>query len=466
MFDIWILAELMKLQLDWSAYENAGMGDAYADIPKQGGDFGKAVAVCIASRQCERDGKGVMCPSFRISQNPLLSPGGRVKLLKSALNADSDSPALFSPELAEAMSLCVSCKGCQRECENAVDMATIKAEYLAQVRKKNGLSLRSRLFANLPKLLNWPLTATLISWRNRSRLISSAGRRLGIAPQMRLPSPQAAFRAAAVTLAGAESRPEVVLFVDTFNRHFHPQAAQAALDLLSAAQYTVFTLSNPAGEQQALCCGRTYFANGMIPEARHQAHQLLAALQPHIEAGRWIIGLEPSCILSLRDEYLKLGLGPNAPKLAERVFLLEEFIAREQTAQRWPLAFTSNGQRLLVHGHCHQKAVGAMKSMRKVLKSVAGLDFELVETSCCGMAGHFGLESEHYAQAQEMAEQALFPALRAEPEAGIIANGFSCQLQIDHGGFGPARHIAELLYAAIAQPPERADEITDRTPLR
>lgn len=447
----------MKLFLDWSSYQNAGMGDAYADIPKNGGDFAKAVAVCIGSRQCEQAGKGVMCPSFKVTGNPALSPGGRVRLLKTALNA-ADDKALLDPELAEAMSQCVSCKGCKRECENEVDMALIKAEYLAQRNQAIGLPLRHTLWAHLPKLLNWPLIRTLVLRRNRHAWLARAAERLlGIAAKAPLPVPaehrskeKPVARNAFYAESEASSR-EVVLFVDTFNLHFNPAVVDATISLLNAADYTVRIAGGDERHPAPLCCGRTYFANGMIDQARSEAARLLQALQPHIDAGHWIIGLEPSCILSLRDEYLKLGLGEAAAKLAERVLLLEEFIAREQTAKRWTLAFKADGERVLVHGHCHQKAVGAMKAMRKVLKTVDGLDFELIESSCCGMAGHFGLEAEHYADSQAMAELALFPALRAEPQAAIVANGFSCQQQINNGGFGKPKHIAEILYAAATQ---------------
>ncbi|WP_333877454.1 (Fe-S)-binding protein [Methylobacter sp.] len=445
----------MKLFLDWSGYQNAGMGDAYADIPKSGGDFAKAVAVCIGSRQCEQFDKGVMCPSFKVTGNPALSPGGRVKLLKTALNA-ADDKALFDAELAEAMSLCVSCKGCKRECENEVDMALIKAEYLAQRRQADGLSLRHILWAHLPKLLCWPPVRKLVIWRNRyGWLARIVERLLGIAAQAPLPVPaehDSREKPVAENAFYPESTTpvrEVVLFVDTFNLHFNPAVAEAAVNLLNAAGYSVQIAGADENNPTSLCCGRTYFSNGMIDQARNEATRLLQALRPHIDAGRWIVGLEPSCILSLRDEYLKLGLGETAAKLAERVLLLEEFIAREQTGKRWPLAFKTGGERVLVHGHCHQKAVGAMKAMRKVLKTVDGLDFELIESSCCGMAGHFGLEAEHYADSQAMAELALFPALRAEPQAAIVANGFSCQQQINNGGFSKPKHIAEILYAAI-----------------
>ncbi|MDD4913575.1 MAG: (Fe-S)-binding protein [Methylococcales bacterium] len=445
----------MKLFLDWSSYENAGMGDAYADIPRSGGDFAKAVAVCINSRQCEQIAKGVMCPSYRITGNALLSPGGRVKLLKTALNSNHQA-ALQDKTLAEAMSLCVSCKGCKRECENEVDMALIKAEYLAQLHQANALTQRHKIWAHLPRLLRWPLTRRLVLSRNRHRWLALAGEKLfGIAAHARLPEPAPSHSHPDTPLsansAGRQTE-EVVLFVDTFNRHFNPAVAESAAKLLKTAGYTVHVL----GSGDRLCCGRTYFNNGMIAQARQQAMQLLQALQPHLAVGRLIVGLEPSCILSLRDEYLKMNLGDAAAGLAERVLLLEEFIASEQTAKRWPLNFKAEGLRVLVHGHCHQKAVGAMKAMRKVLKSVQGLDFKLIESSCCGMAGHFGLEAEHYELSQAMAEQALFPALRAEPQTAVVANGFSCKMQIANGGFNHPQHIAQILYTAIAEHMEEA----------
>ncbi|MGJ0490108.1 (Fe-S)-binding protein [Methylobacter sp.] len=448
----------MKLFLDWSAYKDAGMGDAYADIPKAGGDYAKAIAVCIGSRACEQAGKGVMCPSFRISGNPELSTGGRVKLLKAALNGELGRAPFEHGELAEAMDLCVSCKGCKRECENEVDMALIKAEYLAQRFSATGTPLRNRLFAAVPKLLvRFPKAGRLIRWRNRHRVLAQcADRLLGISAGVKLPEPaEQPFSAASVRdkLQNDTDMPEVVLFVDTFNRHFNPAVAEAAVSVLAAAGYRVHLLAEDGHADAArrpLCCGRTYFANGMIAEARQEARRLLQALTPHLEADRWIIGLEPSCILSLRDEYLSMGLGEQARQLAAKVVLLEEFIAREQAAKRWTLTFNALGrQKLLIHGHCHQKAVGATKAMRKVLKLIPGLDSEQIESSCCGMAGQFGLESEHAGVSREMAEQGLYPALRAEPDATVVANGFSCQQQILNGGHAKPLHIAEVLYAAL-----------------
>ncbi len=447
----------MKLFLDWSSYENAGMGDAYADIPKHGGDYAKAVAVCIGSRQCEQiSAKGVMCPSFRISQNPGLSPGGRVKALKAALNADAESALFDNPQLAEAMALCVSCKGCKRECENEVDMALIKAEFLAQQVARKGLPLRQRLWSELPKLLRMPGLRGLIELRNKLPWLAKLGEAmLGISAKVSLPLPAAKpFQRSETVKPAADTDKQVVLFVDTFNYYFNPAAADAARKLLIAAGYGVLVASPPADDEpeRPLCCGRTYFSNGRLDQARAEARRMLAAMAGHVEAGYTIVGLEPSCILSLRDEYLKLGLGEAARQLAEKVLLLEEFIVREQTAQRWQLPFQAIPavSNLLLHGHCHQKAVGAIKSVRKLLKQIPQLQFELIESSCCGMAGNFGVEAEHHQHAQAMAELALFPALRSSPTALLVSNGFSCQQQIYNGGFAKPLHLSELLCLAIS----------------
>lgn len=456
----------MKTYLDWSAYADAGMGDAYADIPRTGGDFAKAVSVCINSRQCETLGKGVMCPSYRISADPNLAPGGRVRLLKAALNGEPATAAFDDPALFQAMDLCVACKGCKRECENAVDMALIKVEYLAQLNAESGLSLRARLLAGLPVWLHrQPWLGRLIAWRNRRSWLARAGERLlGIAARRRLPEPAAApfiqpsrkGQALPQTESGPESAGEVVLFVDTFSRYFEPDIADAAVTVLESTGYRVSLAqpaSEPAATQRPLCCGRTFLSHGMVGQARAEAGRVLAALLPHAQAGRPIVVLEPSCLTALRDDYHALGLGEATAVVARQTLLLEEFLAREHAAQRLALqlkAHSTASKRVLVHGHCHQKAVGAMKSMRKVLKLVPDLAFEFVETSCCGMAGGFGVEAEHADQAMAMAEQSLLPTLRAAPDAAVLANGFACRMQIRQGSGHRPRHLAVWLRDALA----------------
>jgi Fe-S oxidoreductase len=443
----------MKLYLDWSSYENAGQGDAYAGIPVSGGDFAKAVAVCISDKLCQSKPKGVMCPSFRVSDDPAHSPGERVKALKAALNGELGEVPFARKELAAAMELCVGCKGCKRECANSVDMAAIKIEYQAQRNAALGTPLRDRLFAGLPRWLHrWPSLRALVWLRNRLPLLAWLGERwLGIAASRHLPEPAAQpYAPPPVEAVGPR---EVLLFVDTFALHFEPEIAEAAHAVLTAAGYAVSVLEPAVGDaepRRPLCCGRTYLSLGQVDQAREEAQRMLAALRPALASGVPVVGLEPSCILSLRDEHLKLGLGPEAEALAKQVWLFEEFIAREQERKRFALTFKPLSRpRTLVHGHCHQKAVGAMKSLRKVLRLIPDFEFEFIEASCCGMSGSFGLDAEHADVSRQMAELDLLPALRAEPEAVVLANGFSCRHQILEGAERKAVHVACLLREAM-----------------
>lgn len=435
------------------------MGDAYADIPKHGGDFAKAVAVCINSRICETKDRRLMCPSFQISGNPNLSTGGRVRLLKAALSSDLADRALADPVLAQAMDLCVACKGCKRECEANVDMALIKAEYLAQRTAGQGLGIRPRLFAHLPRWLHrYRWLGHLVRWRNRSRTLAILGERiLGLAASRPLPEPApASFKTPKPEVAApGNERPEVVLLVDTFTREFDPEVAEAAIDLLTAAGYPVrIAETAPESEEpgRPLCCGRTYLAQGLIDQARAEACRMATALRPHIDAGRLVVGLEASCVLGLRDDTQALGLDADLAAACKSVLMLEEFMAREIMAKRLALPLRSAaGQRLLVHGHCHQKAAGAMKAMRRVLKLVPELQFDMIESSCCGMAGTFGIEKEHAQIAAAMAEQTLLPALRADTGAQVLANGFSCRQQIRGFGDRRPRHLALILRQYLAE---------------
>ncbi len=444
----------MKTILDWSSYKDAGMGDAYADIPKQGDDFARAVAVCINSGQCELENRNVMCPSYRVTGNPFLSPRGRVKLLKSALN---EQDSLHNPELLVAMQLCLGCKACKRECENNIDIAMIKVEYLAQHYKQHQVPMRTRLLSNLPKLLSrYPYLFKFTALRNRIKPLAKIVEWLtGLNADRQLPVPvNNKFMAKNNPNLEPEKafHSEVVLLIDTFTYNFAPENAEAAIALLNRAGYKVYTTesgdADALNDTRPLCCGRTYIANGQVESARQEAARMLSMLLPHVEAGRKVIGLEPACLLAIRDDYRFLGFGETAEKVSQQALLLEEFIAREVTTKRFNVEFKAmheNQTPVLIHGHCHQKAVGAMKSMRKVLKLIPQLNFEFIEASCCGMAGSFGLEKEHGELSMKMGEQALFPSIRDNPQATLIANGFSCRHQIQEGTQRPSMHIARLL---------------------
>lgn len=446
----------MKTHLDWSAYDTYGAGDAYAGIPATGGNYAKAVAVCMNNHQCQREGRGVMCPSYRITHDPAHSTGARVKAFKAALNGELGDDPFVDPGLVAAMELCVSCKGCKKECPSAVDMTLIKTEYLAQKNERYGVPRRARLFGSLPALLHrWrrPLSL-LVRWRNASPWLARLVERwLGISAQRPIPQIVGGpLRAAAPVVAGP--RGKVLLFVDTFTHYYAPEVADAAAAVLQAAGYGVELLRPAAADdepERPLCCGRTYLSQGMVDAAKVEGRRMMAALAPALAAGTPIVGLEPSCLLALRDEFYSLSLGPDVAQLGKQAFLFEEFLMREankgmQLALR-PIA----GGRALVHGHCHQKAFNAMKAVRKVLAWIPEFEFEIVDASCCGMSGSFGLEAEHYDASVAMGEVALLPAVRAAAEETlIVADGFSCRHQIADGSGRRAIHVAVLLQRALA----------------
>jgi Fe-S oxidoreductase len=447
----------MKTHLDWSAYDTYGIGDAFSGIPITGGSYAKAVAVCMHNRECQREGKGVMCPSFRITQDAAHSTEARVAAFKAALNGDLGDDPFTHPDLAAALDLCVLCKGCKKECPSAVDMTLIKTEFTAQRNDVVGVTRRQRLLGGLPAWVgHWhrPVRA-LVIWRNLfapARWL--AERWLGLSARRRIPPPAARlFQVPAPTPDGPRGR--VVLFVDTFAYHFEPEIAEAAIKVLAAAGFGV-TIATPAPDDaepdRSLCCGRTYLSTGQVAKARAEARRVLAALAPAIEAGLPIIGLEPSCTLSMRDEFYSLGLGEAVARLGKRIFLLEEFLAREShRGLTLPLRPIAGLSKALVHGHCHQKAFGVMKSLKRVLGWIPDLEAEVIEASCCGMAGAFGLEAEHYDASQAMAELALLPRIRAEsPTIALVASGFSCRHQIEDGTGRKPLHLAVLLARALA----------------
>lgn len=459
----------MQTRLDWSAYEGGGMGDPFgidpfggpseADAAVPGSGFGKAVALCSGNRACLRtDAPGVMCPSFRVTNDAQHSTRGRIEALEAALAAGRID--VDDPRLAEAMSLCLSCKGCKRECPNGVDMALLRAEYLAQRNDRHGVPPGARLLASATGWLSrWPLLGRLVALRNRVPLLAALGERwFGIARTRALPQPAAQpYRPPADAAAdGAASAGKAVfLLVDSFNRAFEPAVAEAAVAVLQAAGYRVHVLAPADGDAEParpLCCGRARLSFGLVDEARAEARRLLAALAPALAAGAPVIGLEPSCLSMLKDDYFSLGLGDAVGRLAGQVFLFEEFLAREHAAGRLRLALKPLATPpALVHGHCHQKAYGGMPAVSTVLGLIPGLAHSVVDAGCCGMAGSFGLQAANQAVSRELAEAALLPAVRAaDAAAPVLADGFSCRHQIHDGTGRKPLHVAQLLQQALA----------------
>ena len=427
--------------LDWSEWE---VGTESRGASQRGEGFAKAVEMCNNNGHCRKFDAGTMCPSYRVTRDEQHLTRGRANTLRLALSGQLGAEGLTSPAVREAMELCVSCKGCKRECPTGVDMAKMKIEFLHHWHRHHGLTLKERLIAYLPRYAPWLRKAAPLV-----NLLQRVGKPfLGIAARRSLPT----WRN--VSMPTPESRTssrEVVLFIDTFTRHFEPENAQAALRVLEAGGYRVH-LADAGPDERPLCCGRTFLASGLVEEARAEAKRMLDALLPYVARGVAIVGLEPSCLFSLRDEFLSLLPREAASRLSQQALLFEEFLLRERTEGRMRLALRPLPQRsALLHGHCHQKAFDVMPAVRKVLEWIPELSVRVVESSCCGMAGAFGYDARHYDVSMRMAEASLLPAVReADPATLIVADGTSCRHQIRDGASRNALHVARVLEAALA----------------
>ena len=410
------------------------------------GSFASAVEMCNNNGACRKSDPGVMCPSYRATGDERHLTRGRANTLRLALSGQLGPDALTSDEMRETMDLCVSCKGCKRECPTGVDMARMKLEFLHHYRQRHAPSLRDRLVAYLPRYAPYAARlAPLLNLRNRMPALAALGERLiGFSARRQLPEWSAQpYRGAADNGAGVPR--EVVLLVDTFNRYFEPENARAAERVLTRAGYRVTTPEPMVG--RPLCCGRTFLAAGMIEEARQEARRLLDALSLTVLAGAPIVGLEPACLLTLRDEIPALFPGDEAKKLAARAQLFEEFVATERAVGRFELPLKAMpGQTALLHGHCHQKAFGTAAAAADALRLIPELKVETFDSTCCGMAGSFGLEAEHYDMSMKIGELGVLPKMRsASPETLLAACGTSCRHQIADGTGREARHIVRIL---------------------
>lgn len=426
----------LKAALDWSPHVGAGGG-------LQG-----AIEMCNNNGECRKMLAGVMCPSFRVTRNERDVTRGRANTLRLAISGQLGPDALAAPEMLETMKLCVACKGCKRECPTGVDMAKMKIEVQAAALARHGLSRRDRLIAYLPHYAPYARFAPwLLNARNWLPGLRSLSERIaGFAAKRALPRWRFdVFRDAG--WHGPSDGPEAVLFVDTFNRYFEPQTARAALRVLTAAGWRVHV---PAAAGRPLCCGRTFLSVGMVEEARGEAGRLLAALRPFAERGVPIVGLEPSCLFALKDEVPALLPGAQSAAVAAQAMLIEEALTRAKSAKRLQRIMQPREQSALLHGHCHQKAFGAMEAVRSALELIPGLAVETVQSSCCGMAGAFGYAADTYDVSMAMGELSLLPAVRkASADTLLVADGFSCRHQIRDGTGRDAVHVAELLARSI-----------------
>ena len=413
------------------------------------GSFAGAVEMCNGQGACRKVTSGTMCPSYMVTRDEEHSTRGRANALRAALSGALPVDSLTSRRLYDVLDLCLECKGCKAECPSNVDMAKLKYEFLDRYHKANGYPLRNRIFGSIAALSKTgSFMAPLSNWL----LESDGGRDLldryaGIDRRRQLPSFSSQtfeqwFRARETT--GTEGvRGVVVLLPDTFTNYNHPELGGAAVKVLERLGYSVVV-------PKMACCGRPMLSAGMIDRARASAAANVDAVHPYVQQGARVVGLEPSCILTFRDEYLDLLEDDGrVSSIANASMLIEEFVAEAITAGA-ELRPSQEPGRVLFHGHCHQKALVGTGAAMEVLRSIPGCDAEEIESGCCGMAGSFGMEKEHYDVSMRIGEQGLFGPIR---EAGdgvtVVSEGVSCRQQIADGTGANAKHLVEVLADAI-----------------
>ena len=441
--------------------ENLRYGVAYqpADLPttldfSPDGGYAGAVEMCNGMGAC-RKLDGSMCPSFMATRDEEHSTRGRANLLRAALAGRMPEGApdgsITDPRLHQALDLCLECKACKAECESGVDMAKLKYEFLSQYQERHGVPPRSRLFANINGLNRLGSRyAPLSNWLAGSAIGRAlASGLLGISPRR----PQPAFAARSFPDWFARRRHAshgarygtVALYNDTFMNYNYPEIGIAAVEILEAAGYRVELVNGG-------CCGRPMISKGLLKQAREQARSSIAGLYAYAAQGIPIVGCEPSCLLTLRDEYPEFIADHRAQAVAENSFLIDEFLANAQAAGRLDLQFADTPKQVLFHGHCHQKALVGTADALAVLGMPPGYRAELISAGCCGMAGSFGFEKEHYDLSMQIGGLSLFPAIAARPDWEVTVMGVSCRQQVEHGAGRPARHLVETLRDAVIMP--------------
>jgi FAD/FMN-containing dehydrogenase/Fe-S oxidoreductase len=418
------------------------------DFSSEGGLAGAALK-CVGIGKCRKTDAGTMCPSYMATREEIHSTRGRARILFEALTTDLLPERFADPALKDALDLCLACKGCKRECPSSIDMAAYRAEFFSNYYQHRRRPLSSAFFGMLHEVSSIasyaPSAANLFS---RAPLIANfAKNALGIHPARELPRfARVTFRSwfERSTAPRASGR-EVVLFPDTFTNYFEPQVGVAAVELLERAGFRVIL---PPRE---LCCGRPLYDQGMLTRAKWRLRDAMDILGPFVAAGISIVGLEPSCILTFRDELPSFFPGDRrAAELAAHSMLLDEFIARE-APYFVPRGLTGT---VIVQGHCHQKALAGIDDEVSILARAHGAKVEVLDAGCCGMAGAFGYDREHFEVSKAIGARVLIPAIeKSPPDTIIVADGFSCRSQIRH--FCPGRrpmHLAQALNMAIVSP--------------
>jgi FAD/FMN-containing dehydrogenase/Fe-S oxidoreductase len=418
------------------------------------GGYAPAIEMCNGAGVCRKLNTGTMCPSYMATRDEQDTTRGRANALRNALAGRIPQDELFSPAMKEVMSLCLGCKACKSECPSAVDMAKIKAEYMVHYHRANGTPLFNRLMGMLPTLnellfrFGRPLIPTVNAFLG-SPIMRQIQARIGVHPDRSLPAYapetlEAWFGREVAGKAKAKTAAKVILFHDTWVNYNETAIGKAAVRVLQAAGYDVYLAHGRK------CCGRPLITGGQADKARPWVDHNVALLAPFARQGIPIIGIEPSCILTLRDEYLNLASDVRRAQLvADQAFTFDEFVAREVEAGRFTPPWRRETGQALLHGHCHHKAMVG-NDVTVTALTAAGYAVEIIPSGCCGMAGDFGYEAEHYAVSRTIGEDRLLPAVRAAgDDVTIVASGTSCRHQIHDFAERRALHLAQALDRAI-----------------
>ncbi|MBI5878606.1 MAG: FAD-binding protein [Chloroflexi bacterium] len=419
------------------------------DYTHDGGSWARAIEACNGMGECRKIGDGTMCPSFQATRDETHSTRGRANVLRLAMTGRLPGESLTSRRVYDVLDLCLECKGCKAECSTNVDMAKYKYEFLHNYYAANGKPLRARLFGNIhylsklgsafAPLSNWTLGLAPTKW-----VLSQ----VGITPSRNLPPfVRDTFESRMPALhigrqaPAASGAPQVALFVDTYMNHNYPSIGVAAAKVLQSAGVEVFAPQRP-------CCGRPFISKGLLDEAKSLAARNIELLAPIARAGIPIVGAEPSCLLTLREEYVDFFPDSADAKLvASKAMLLEEFLPSVKDK----LKFAPDKKNVLIHGHCHQKAACGMGPVTGALKLNPGFAVTESGAGCCGMAGAFGFESEHYELSMKVGEDRLFPKVRAQsPDTEIAVSGVSCRQQVEHGTGRKPKHWIEVMAESLA----------------
>jgi Fe-S oxidoreductase len=398
---------------------------------------------CQRIGACRKTGIGVMCPSYMATREEEHATRGRANALVKALSEPDPKQALGDERLHEILDLCLECKACKSECPLSVDMASLKAEFLGHYQDTHGVPLRSRLFGSIRALNRIGAAAAPLSNLAPRRLLERAA---GIDRRRPLPRFQRdtliRWDKQRTKLGGRE----VVFLADSFTTFTEPAIGRAAIELLEAAGYAVRL-------EAAGCCGRSSISKGLLDRARAMAESMTERLAPYAERGVPIVGCEPSCLLTLKEEHLSLQPGnARAQTVADHARLVEDLLveAIDEGSLRLDPGSKVAGSRIVFHGHCHQKALAGTKATVELLERVPGAEVAELDAGCCGMAGSFGFEAEHYELSMQIGELRLFPALRREAAGTLVAaTGVSCRQQISHGVGREARHPVQIVREAL-----------------